>query len=277
MNSKMTRRLTEEEVREAVDWAAAEGWNPGLHDAATFYAADPSAFWGSFVEDKLAACISLTEYGRDYAFVGFFICRPDLRGKGIGYGLGPDVLAASQSRAFGLDGVVDQQENYTRSGFVYEHANYRYGGSVANRRETGKTQLFDKRKEAALLNYDRQVFGLDRSRFLKSWLAQSDALIQLAGEHDVTGWGLARPCHEGTKIGPLFANDVDTASDLFADLTAGTDGPHFLDIPEPNSAAISLAKRAGLEPVFETARMYKGAAPRPDLSRTFGITSFEFG
>lgn len=33
----------------------------------------------------------------------------------------------------------------------------------------------------------------------------------------------------------------------------------------------------GLAPVFETARMYRGAMPRLPLERIFGITSFELG
>jgi hypothetical protein len=32
-----------------------------------------------------------------------------------------------------------------------------------------------------------------------------------------------------------------------------------------------------MSPVFETARMYKGAAPKLPLERIFGITSFELG
>jgi hypothetical protein len=51
----------------------------------------------------------------------------------------------------------------------------------------------------------------------------------------------------------------------------------FLDVPEPNAAAVRLAEQLGLSPVFETARMSRGAAPEMDLSRIFGVTSFELG
>jgi hypothetical protein len=30
------------EVEATIDWAAREGWNPGLNDAACFYAIDPN-------------------------------------------------------------------------------------------------------------------------------------------------------------------------------------------------------------------------------------------
>jgi len=51
----------------------------------------------------------------------------------------------------------------------------------------------------------------------------------------------------------------------------------YLDVPAPNAAAIRLAERHGMKPVFETARMYTGAAPDLPLSRLFGVTSFELG
>ena len=51
----------------------------------------------------------------------------------------------------------------------------------------------------------------------------------------------------------------------------------FLDCPEPNRPATDLAARYGLSPVFETARMYRGAAPALPLARIYGITTFELG
>ena len=44
--------MTQQEVATAIEWAAAEGWNPGLHDAACFYAADPSGFLVGLLEDE---------------------------------------------------------------------------------------------------------------------------------------------------------------------------------------------------------------------------------
>ena len=51
----------------------------------------------------------------------------------------------------------------------------------------------------------------------------------------------------------------------------------FLDVPEPNQSALALAARYGLTAAFETARMYRGAAPALSLDRIYGITSFELG
>ena len=40
----VVRNMTEADLAPALEWAAAEGWNPGLHDAHCFYAADPQGF-----------------------------------------------------------------------------------------------------------------------------------------------------------------------------------------------------------------------------------------
>ncbi len=44
-----------------------------------------------------------------------------------------------------------------------------------------------------------------------------------------------------------------------------------------NREAVALAESIGLEPVFETARMYRGAAPAIPLKNVFGVTTLELG
>jgi hypothetical protein len=85
--------------------------------------------------------------------------------------------------------------------------------------------------------------------------------------------GVVRSCRSGYKIGPLFAEK------LFCALTSAVPegSPVFLDLPETNHAALEMAGKHKMETVFETARMYKGKAPRLPLNRIFGVTSFELG
>jgi hypothetical protein len=85
-----------------------------------------------------------------------------------------------------------------------------------------------------------------------------------------------RACRRRFKIGPLFADDPHIAGTLFQGLASRVPGqPIFLDTPEANPAAIELAKRHGMEPVFETARI-KGS-PAGRIDRCFGVTTFELG
>jgi hypothetical protein len=183
-------------------------------------------------------------------------------------------------RTIGLDGVVAQQDNYRKSGFVLAHRNVRYGGSVdvdapADRRlvTIGEAQ------RGAVIAYDRAFFPAPREAFLRTWL-RPDRRRGLAFVEDgaVRGYGVARACRDGTKIGPLFAESAAIADALFRGLAADIgQGPVYIDPPEPNPAGRALAERYGLRPVFEIARMYRGPAPDLPLDRTYGITTFELG
>ena len=65
------RGLDERELETMLDWAADEGWNPGLHDGAAFRAADPGGFVGLFVDGDLIVTASMVRYDATFAFFGF--------------------------------------------------------------------------------------------------------------------------------------------------------------------------------------------------------------
>ncbi len=126
------RAMRPEEIALAADWAAAEGWNPGLADTHCFGSVDPQGFLIGEIDGQPAATISCVVYDDRFAFLGFYIVRPDLRGRGHGLAIWRAAMAHAGSRTIGLDGVVAQQENYRRSGFaarLREHPPWR-GRSV---------------------------------------------------------------------------------------------------------------------------------------------------
>jgi len=275
------RTMTPGEVALAVEWAAQEGWNPGLHDAASFLAADPQGFFTGVQDGQPVASISVVKYGSDFAFLGLYIVRPQCRGQGLGWALWRHGMASAAGRQVGLDGVVAQQDNYRKSGFALAWRNVRYEGTggMPTAADARLVRL-DTLPLAAVRAYDRPFFPAERGTFLAAWLAQPDAaaLGWLEGGA-LRGYGVVRRCRDGWKIGPLFADGEGIAEALFAGL-AGHAGPGervFLDIPEPNAAAVALTRRHGMRMVFETARMYTGNAPATPMDRTYGITTFELG
>ena len=84
MNSLRIRPMRPDEISIAVNWATAEGWNPGFADDACFAAADPEGFFIGELEGAPAATVSCVNYGASFAFRGFYIVREDLRGRGYG-------------------------------------------------------------------------------------------------------------------------------------------------------------------------------------------------
>src|SRR5437867_9567926 len=112
------RTMRRDEVQLAIDWAAQEGWNPGLHDAPCFHAADPQGFLIAEVDGEPAGCISAVSYAGRFGFIGLYIVVPARRGQGIGLRLWGEAMSRLSGHVVGLDGVPSQQENYRRSGFA---------------------------------------------------------------------------------------------------------------------------------------------------------------
>ena len=131
MNDLRIRPMRSDEISIVVDWAAAEGWNPGFADAACFAAVDPLGFFIGEVEGVPVATVCCVNYNDHFSFLGFYIVRADLRGSGYGLSIWHAAMAHAGPRVIGLDGVVAQQQNYRRSGFELAYANVRYGGTVA--------------------------------------------------------------------------------------------------------------------------------------------------
>lgn len=275
------RTMTRPELELAIDWAAAEGWNPGLHDAECFRAADPGGFLVGLVGDEPVAAISAVRYGRSFGFLGLYIVKPKYRGRGFGMQVWNAAMEYLAGRTVGLDGVVAQQENYKKSGFTLAHKNVRYQGTGGGSLPADAAVVpLASVAFGELLAYDRSFFPDERSRFLRAWIDQPQTTgLAILHAGRLGGYGVMRTCRQGYKIGPLFAESPELADRVFRCLRAGVPPaePIYLDLPASNAAAVALAQRHGMTPVFETARMYRGSIPDLPLDRLFGITTFELG
>lgn len=295
------RTMTREEVDLAIEWAAREGWNPGLSDASAFYAADPEGFLIGRIGGEPVAICSAVRHGVDFGFIGCYIVAPHLRGRGYGLQIWKVAMQRLQGRCIGLDGVIEQQHNYARSGFNLAYRQVRYAGRVQAAGLTSEPQrtrsLQSNLRQSDLLapsvlsdlhavpvsdwlRYDRACFPSERRPYIEAWVRQP-ATVALASlrEGKLAGYGAIRPARQGYKIGPLFADDSAVAEQLLDGLQARvTQGSElFIDIPLCNEPSVQLVEQKGMKPVFETARMYTGVGPNLNTRAQFGVTSFELG
>ena len=265
----------------AVQLAAKEGWNPGLHDAECFYRTDPGGFFvGLLDENQPVGCISAVSYNVKFGFIGLYIVAAEHRGKGFGTALWQRAMQRLDGHNIGLDGVVGQQANYRKSGFNLAYRNIRYQG--ADLRSTSRKDLVPLHQLSweRLVNYDSRFFPVRRRQFLSTWVRMPDShggAVVRSGR--VTGYGIIRRCRNGFKVGPLFADNEQIAGAILTGLSKHIPRgePIFLDVPEVNPAAVRLVERCGMTKVFETARMYTGLLPEIDLEGIFGVTTFELG
>ncbi len=281
------RPMSRDELALVVEWAAAEGWNPGLYDVECFYAADEQGFLIGLLDNEPIASISVVKYGETFGFLGFYIVQPAFRGQGYGQQIWQAGLEYLKGRTVGLDGVVEQQKNYLKSGFALAHRNIRYEGMATAEDQPSeamgsayKLVPLSSVSPKAVRDYDRNIFLGERSAFLRCWIGSPHhQVIGLTYQQQLAGYGVLRPCQQGYKIGPLFADSPQFAEALFLALKAYVEpgSPFYLDVPSVNVAAVAMAERHQMTSVFETARMYTQQPLELPLDRIFGITTFELG
>ena len=268
-------------VETVIDWAGMEGWNPGLGDAACFYAIDPNGFFMGVLDGRPIARVSMPIYDDNFAFCGLYIVDPAYRGRGYGLALTKASLDYIGDRNAGLDGVEAMADKYARLGYRRAHRSTRHSFFIPKQQQAPTREIVSLSQVpfGTLAAYDRAHFFAPRDRFLEHWVSHPHAVgLALIDDAQLKGYGVLRKCRVGQKIGPLFADAPDIAEALFGALCNNALGEQvFIDIPEPNQAGLELATKHGMSPVFACERMYLRGDPGLPLDQIYGITSFEAG
>jgi GNAT superfamily N-acetyltransferase len=275
--------MTEKEASLLGEWAAAEGWNPGLNDIAVAWSVDRPAFIAQRLEDEFIGGGCTISYRGTAGFMGLFIVQRKYRRQGLGALLWHERLKRLRARLrpdapIGMDGVFEMVPFYERGGFTLMHRDLRYEGVAVGERDPGAASL----ETIEFLNidsYDRMHVEAPRTEFLQAWLAQPGGQgLGLVDNRQLTGYGFIRPCRLGYKVGPAFADNAICGKRLIRSLLSLVAGEKVqIDIPEPNEAALRIVENLGWKRSFGCARMVNGPKPALPVQRIFGVTSFEFG
>ncbi|CTQ51272.1 GNAT family N-acetyltransferase [Jannaschia donghaensis] len=267
------RVMTPAELETVIDWAEAEGWNPGLDDVVPFRTADPDGFFVAVEEKVPVAAISVVNHSERFAFLGLYLCRPDRRGYGIAHDLWRYALRHAGDRIVGLDGVPAQLANYRASGFVEAGATVRYSGRPDGHLCTGAVPA-TAADLPVLTGREAHASGWSKSAYMMAWLAPSEHRTTWIGPDG--GFVTVRRCRSGAKIGPLVASDADEARALLTHAAACAPGELTIDVPASAPALGAICRDLNLVPEFETVRMYRGdvtVSPRD----FYAVASLELG
>ncbi|MFN8037683.1 MAG: GNAT family N-acetyltransferase [Acidimicrobiales bacterium] len=278
-------QLREDELPTLFQWAAAEGWNPGIGDLEAAWAFDPDAFLALRHGDELAGTGAIFSYDGAFGFMGLFIVRRDLRGDGLGTALWYERRDRLQRRlaagaSIGMDGVFDMVPFYERGGFALAFRGLRFEGVAPEGLDApvGLVPLADVGFDAVEA-YDRRHVPVPRPTLLRIWLDRPEVHgVAVVDDGEVVAYAAARPGVDAVRIGPVFADSPELADRVVAGILAGLPGQTVhLDVPEVNPAGLDLVARLGWRECFGCARMYLGPTPALPVERIYGITSFEFG
>lgn len=287
MTKIIIRQAEQKELKMIMSWAAREGWNPGKYDFISYFSLGANAYLLLCLDDKPVGSISLVQYSKEFAFIGLFIIDPAYRLQGWGKTLWNEALKRLEfCSSIGLYAVPAQVSRYRASDFKDSHSNRRWSKNSPLKTED-TSHLINTAKNPYLMfsklcEYDRSVFKHSREKLLQSMLSlpQTCAFVSFNESGEVNGYGVVRPCESGFRIGPLYADDIESAQVLCRVLLAKVPGEKIiLDSPVTNRFGITFAEYFGLEHVSsaDTVAMFKGNQPESKEERCYGLASLEIG
>lgn len=273
--------MSSKEVQIAIDWAAEEGWNPGLQDAKCFYQANPQGMFIGKLGNQAIACASAMKYDNQLAHFGLYLVKKEFRHQGYGFQVTQARLAYVSGCNIGLDGVIEMADIYGRIGFVTQFRNHRYIVQPSSSSITANNIVaVNKVNFDDLVNYDAAIFSALRKQFLKAWIsAETHHAVAYVKNNKLLGYGVIRQCVQNYKIGPLFADSLEVAIDITeALMTKIKNNFAFIDIPEINLQTKILIDHFNMRFAdFACERMYTKGLPTADFAKVYGITTLELG
>lgn len=288
------RNMTSDDLNLVVKWAQEEGWSIEMTDVEAYLAQGEDCFKLLLLDDIPIGALSIVKHSNNFAFIGLFLVNKDFRNLGYGKYIWNECLKDTPSNpissfSFGLCAVSKQIPRYSAYGFNSLFGFSHYKTKSPDSVSTIKIQninTFDPSFFNKVIQYDSMVFYGRRENFLSTLLKTQGVKAFLKMEEDnIVGYGIIRNCNNGFRIGPLFANDFETAKSLMEKLlnsVANTNKKVILDSPSLNKYLVCLAEYFKLErePENDTQLMIKGDLPynvMTNIEKNYAIASLEMG
>jgi GNAT superfamily N-acetyltransferase len=274
--------MTAADIPAGLELCRQAGWNQ-LQDDWTVLMAPPSVFRVAEVEGRTVGTAGAVVYGDRLAWVCMVLVEETHRGQGLASSLMGQVLERLPAGlAVGLDATPKGQPVYARMGFEPAApllARLESAGATALPANPPEARPVGAADLAAISDRDRDVFGADRSRILRSTLAAAPAYawcVERSGR--LAAYAFGRMGKNADQIGPVVADDVHAAlAAVAAGLRRGGERRFFLDAPAWPEWREALAT-LGFREQRPFTRMYRrGQAPRAHPEHVFAITGPEFG
>ncbi|MGW5261271.1 GNAT family N-acetyltransferase [Microbispora sp. NPDC004025] len=228
----------------------------------------------------LAGTVVLTRYGRTAAAVGMMLVASRHGGRGLGRRLLEHVLAEAGDATLFLCATEYGRPLYEKLGFEtvgviearvghFDAGDDPYGGPYGAGPGRGASRLAEPGRDlAALCALDIEVFGADRSRLLTRLFAFAEQVRAVERDGEITGYGAAWRSAGRLFVGPVVAEDDETARVLITDLARGADARIRIDLDHRRQALVSWIAGRGVPQSSTTSFMVHGGRALPgDRSR----------
>jgi GNAT superfamily N-acetyltransferase len=276
-----TALMRPEHIPDGLRLCRAAGWNQTARDWAQFLDATPDGARIAVADGGVVGTAATIRYGGAFAWIGMVLVDPAVRGRGIGTRLFDEALGLlSDIPVARLDATPAGYPLYLKRGFVEEYRVHRMTNTSAASRHpvAAGVRAIRPHDLARMLALDVTAFGAARESMLRWMLEGAPQMAWLADDgRRVRGFVLGRHGHAFDHLGPLIAEDVDTAAALTVAALAVTSRPVVLDATPHVPGWLEWLTSQGFVEQRELMRMTKGPAPATDRERQFAILGPEFG
>jgi GNAT superfamily N-acetyltransferase len=277
--------LGESELPQAEALVAEAGWNQTADDWRVFR--EFGTVYAIRNSGRVVATAATLPYGERFAWISMVLVTKTFQRRGIATQLlqrcVDDIVA--NKRVPVLDATPAGREVYRRMGFEDSWSFQRYNATdvrVSSRAPLSiGTQIHGITDSIwpRLCAYDARAFGADRSGLLASLRRRlPQAALYAERDGEVIGFLLGRDGRISTQLGPLVAEDDETAIALLAQAFKSINTRVFIDIADARRdtvdwlSAISFTSQRPL-----TRMLYRRAQAFDDGRRTYAVVGPEFG
>lgn len=278
------RLMKDHDLGSACALSAAEGWNQTEMDWRFLFSGRQNVCLVAEEDGKIAGTATALVHPPGLAWIGMVLVDKQMRGKGIGRMLMADIISRlDHFESVKLDATPAGLPLYRKLGFIDEYNLYRMTNTtVSEITESGSgfTGKIDKTNIEYVLQYDRKIFGSDRSVLLGYLLDNNPGnafAVFESGRAEAYIFGRA-----GVKfsyLGPACGANPDTVKRIIARALVSSHGkPMALDIPEDKHDMIKWLEGHGFQIQRSFTRMYLKSNKYPgETEFQYLISGPEFG
>jgi predicted N-acetyltransferase YhbS len=258
------RQMTAEDLPIVEALRRAENWNQTPKDLERCLVYEPEGCFVACCDGTPVGTVTTTAYGRALGWIGMMLVHSDYRRRGIASALierSLEYLRGRNVASIKLDATSAGEPVYARLGFQaeWEFERWERPGPAAPVIEIPIQKLFESP------DFDAAIFGANRSAWLER-LAKESRVIQRE-----SAFGMLRAGSRAAYLGPVIADDLQSAREIIQKLVGSIESHIFWDVPTPNASAVLLAKEMGFRPVRKLLRMWTGEPNKGDVSRQYAI------
>ena len=269
------RRLTPRDLTACADLSEDRGWPREEHKWRLLLTAGKGYGIDDPAGGLVAACV-ITEYGPrerpELGAVGMVLVAERHSRQGVGRRLMRHIVSAAGTTPLTLYATPYGRPLYEELGFKTTGRSEMLSGlfTAGGPEPRVATRAATAEDLGAILRLDEEVFGTDRTPLITRLPAFSDQLRVAVNDGRIVGYAAAWPNMDTHVVGPLIADDTETAKSLIASLAARTDRPLRTDVDVRHEQLRAWAKERGLAPVAMNTVMAYGSPESPgDWTRRF--------